>query len=496
MTFRSAVIDVEPEEILTLREIFMILLKEHIISKRNWKNKINDDNIIDKYKYEFKEHVKKKLKYEEDESIENMFQYVIDDLRKNSSKYNYFVLFKEILIADDFIPNDLQEKLIKEVNDYQNSIEIDYHPGSNDQVIDIVHPSLNFYVHGRSEISKKNASLFIESNSINHSKKYQWLPSDVTVKDGFCKFESYINNLDVNSNLNNTIEEIFNYFIPMFEECLALLKNKVKPIDIIQLNNEDYLFLDKNNLLKHDVNSKDLKKIKNIIKYDEIKDDLYDNYDLTYDDLLDSFIIKLPIFNIKYKIPKIKKYNLDNRKLQVIVKIGETLINKNDTFKGGNYHVEGMINERIVATGIYYFEIDNIKDSKLEFRQSVTDEDFNYNQYEYKHLEYIYGFENFNKFTQNLGSITALEGRMLVFPNIYQHKILPFDLIDANKVGIRKILVFFLVDPEVKIISTSMVKQQDFNDKYILREKLMEERKNYNKVNDEKFVREFFLCEH
>jgi len=40
-----------------------------------------------------------------------------------------------------------------------------------------------------------------------------------------------------------------------------------------------------------------------------------------------------------------------------------------------------------------------------------------------------------------------MEGRCIAFPNIYQHRVSPFELRDKSKPGHRKILAFFLVDP-------------------------------------------------
>lgn len=52
-------------------------------------------------------------------------------------------------------------------------------------------------------------------------------------------------------------------------------------------------------------------------------------------------------------------------------------------------------------------------------------------------------------------------GRVLVFPNVYQHALGEFSLKDKTKPGHRKILVFFLVDPTSRIISTAHIPPQD-----------------------------------
>lgn len=44
-------------------------------------------------------------------------------------------------------------------------------------------------------------------------------------------------------------------------------------------------------------------------------------------------------------------------------------------YAGGGWHVEGMLNERIVATALYYLHSDNITESRLSFRLGLDAED-------------------------------------------------------------------------------------------------------------------------
>jgi hypothetical protein len=56
-------------------------------------------------------------------------------------------------------------------------------------------------------------------------------------------------------------------------------------------------------------------------------------------------------------------------RLQVMVQINNHLLTpENPTYAGGNWHVEGMLNEHIVASAIYYYDVDNIVDSRLQLR--------------------------------------------------------------------------------------------------------------------------------
>lgn len=61
---------------------------------------------------------------------------------------------------------------------------------------------------------------------------------------------------------------------------------------------------------------------------------------------------------------------------------------------------------------------------------------------------------------QNFGSLETKSGRAITFPNVYQHQVSNFSLLDATKPGHRKILVFFLVDPLKRIPSTTDVPPQ------------------------------------
>jgi hypothetical protein len=85
---------------------------------------------------------------------------------------------------------------------------------------------------------------------------------------------------------------------------------------------------------------------------------------------LRSCMPSLPAFS-----PRIagKPVSLRKQRLQVIVKMGSIRLTpgKKAAYAGGGWHVEGMQNESIVATGIYYFGSENITESKLEFREAV-----------------------------------------------------------------------------------------------------------------------------
>ena len=96
-----------------------------------------------------------------------------------------------------------------------------------------------------------------------------------------------------------------------------------------------------------------------------------------------------------------------------------------------------------------------------------------------------------------LGNFPTEEGYMLVFPNCHIHKISKLLNTSEIKTSSRRIVVFFVVNPEQTIISTRDVDpQQDeisLAQAKIYRLELMQERK-YNK--DKLNVRDIELCEH
>lgn len=54
-----------------------------------------------------------------------------------------------------------------------------------------------------------------------------------------------------------------------------------------------------------------------------------------------------------------------------------------------------------------------------------------------------------------MGAVDAQEGRVVIFPNYFQHHVDPFELIDPHKPGLRKILCFFVVDPYNDLVKST-----------------------------------------
>jgi hypothetical protein len=67
---------------------------------------------------------------------------------------------------------------------------------------------------------------------------------------------------------------------------------------------------------------------------------------------------------------------------------------------------------------------------------------------------------SFSPRCQILGLVPLEPGRVVAWPNIYQHCILPPSLVDSTTPGYRTLLFFHLVDPEIPILSTTFVPPQ------------------------------------
>ncbi|KAI8586357.1 hypothetical protein BDZ88DRAFT_455099 [Geranomyces variabilis] len=145
--------------------------------------------------------------------------------------------------------------------------------------------------------------------------------------------------------------------------------------------------------------------------------------------------------------------------LQVIVKLVNVhLTPDNPKYGGGSWHTEASAFEAIFATGIYYYDMDNITTPRLEFRHDIWESGYDSPQFAVEGVKEAYGVVHGGDSTQHLGAIDAIEGRCIAFPNNFQHRVEPFTLTDASKPGHLKTLTF--VDPAGRRLSTARVPPQ------------------------------------
>lgn len=162
--------------------------------------------------------------------------------------------------SDTFVSSDLHNELSSAVFKLKSdqSLDPDWHPNSNDMVLDLVHPSMYPLIFGHSKVFRdevvgidnavsawsgkgttieKDTWVFdrdrdrfsysvggsIHPNYWNDT--YQWLPANVSFQDdNSVKFTSYINNLHPGkyADMYHTIEKLIETALPMWDQCLRV----------------------------------------------------------------------------------------------------------------------------------------------------------------------------------------------------------------------------------------------------------------------------------
>lgn len=429
----------------------------------------------------------------------------------------------KVVYSDLAAPAEIAQALSKAVAPLENVPEEakDWHPGSSGQVLDLVHPSLYPLIYGRSrvlshgevpledcvscigqgevvpeakmdteieahlceeELQKSQTGLTViqwepsmtpqtymgtqnEGHRITDiqqdkdawSTRYQWLPSDVSFyKSGHqVRFTSYINNLHPtrHKSLYGVIEALLSRSIPLWNEVLESTEVVVQPR--LDVNSYHFEYPQGEDRPREEGENSDT---------DEFLDRNHEWRELTrilhHPEPTKAYTTR-PRAEPGRRVDLAKDFS-DNG-LQVIVKLANIhLTPTSPTYPGGSWHIEGQLNEHIVATSLYYYDQSNITQSSLAFRQRMDADslDLSYEQDDPKGIEEVLGAKDGECAYSNLGAVATKEGRLLAFPNVLQHRVPPFQLEDPSKSGHRKILALFLVDPYIRILSTAKVPPQ------------------------------------
>ncbi len=150
--------------------------------------------------------------------------------------------------------------------------------------------------------------------------------------------------------------------------------------------------------------------------------------------------------------------------LQMVLNIQEiTLTPQKTSYEGEEWQVQGQRNERICATAVYVYSALNTTPAQISFRRRVHVEEAliakDYIQ-EPPWAPEIYGARHGDPAIQHIGDIHLREGRLVTYPNIFQTRLMPFELVDKSKPGHLKLLILHLIDPQRRMMSTSMVPPQ------------------------------------
>lgn len=124
--------------------------------------------------------------------------------------------------------------------------------------------------------------------------------------------------------------------------------------------------------------------------------------------------------------------------------------------------VQGL---NICAIALFCYDIDNISESRLAFRQKAAFEQCRLiGSREWGTWKpQIFGWKNGEPPIQVVGQIRFCEGRLVTFPNSVKCRVEPFRLIDSKKPGHLKVLALALVDPTMPVLSTANVPPQQLD---------------------------------
>ncbi|KAG0201782.1 hypothetical protein BGX31_003763, partial [Mortierella sp. GBA43] len=145
--------------------------------------------------------------------------------------------------------------------------------------------------------------------------------------------------------------------------------------------------------------------------------------------------------------------------LQVFVRmVNIELTPEKPKHPGSSWRLEGIECENIVASGIYYYHLENMAESRLRFRIPVHLAE--HERRDHPRCKLLYGLESRQALVQFLDGIPIKQDRCIVYPNTYYHQIPSFELADATRSGACRMLMFFLVNPQKPALSTTHVPPQ------------------------------------
>jgi hypothetical protein len=264
-----------------------------------------------------------------------------------------------VVKSDTAVSKDVQQALKEAVKPFENVPEDqkDYHPGSDNKVVDLVHPSLFPVIYGQTRVlpdrvitlddclssvtqgdvlpvPSEEETVLVQDRSQWSSKtifsnKFQWLPCDVELLDDTrCRIVSYINNAHPvhHKGLYEVVEKIIARTIPLWNKSLSESGDKRIPWESVEYGEHPDPEPQEPEGDDHD---------------DEAFWHIHQQW-------ADTRPIILPEPG-EFAIPQERK-TLDLRthfpdtKLQVIVKLANIeLTPDNPSYEGGTWHIEGQL---------------------------------------------------------------------------------------------------------------------------------------------------------
>ncbi|KAL8917003.1 MAG: hypothetical protein Q9208_008221 [Pyrenodesmia sp. 3 TL-2023] len=274
-------------------------------------------------------------------------------------------------------------------------------------------------------------------NDMAWSRRYQWLPFDVRFEDGGrgrSHIDGYINDVYPNRHpaLYGQVETLIDHLIPLFNRALIDLKAPGyinQRIHLVCFGRDPFIEREPGPLQPPEQRA-------------------YSKYLKNDGQFQDWIFVDL-------------KREFWNTGVQMVLQIREiNLTPSNPKYKGEEWHVQGQTNERVCATARYVYSTSNVSSPTISFRRRVFPEEAIAAKGEITtppFLPEIYGAKHGDPVIQNFGHVALRENRVVVWPNVFQTKLDPVVLEDQSKDGYLRILTLHLIDPNRRIMSTSMV---------------------------------------
>ncbi|KAK0623771.1 hypothetical protein B0T14DRAFT_426764 [Immersiella caudata] len=166
--------------------------------------------------------------------------------------------------------------------------------------------------------------------------------------------------------------------------------------------------------------------------------------------------------------------SFSERGLQVIVKISRTTLTpgENSQCKAEAWHVDGTLNEHLVAGATLVFDTQNVTTPALDFRVEADLDPWECGHVNERDkmiaLETTFGLGDTPEALisrvpalQELGSVKFVDsGRLVAYPHGLQHRMGAVELVDKSSPGYFDVLELWLVDPNYRICSTRNVPPQ------------------------------------
>lgn len=158
-------------------------------------------------------------------------------------------------------------------------------------------------------------------------------------------------------------------------------------------------------------------------------------------------------------------FSHQNKRVQVMITFAEIQLSpENPEYRGDVWQTDGQLNEHIVSTAMFCYDIENITDSYIYFGAVGDGEKLSPGPSSIPE-ELIYrafGFLPEENNFQVLGRVRVHPDNAIFYPNVYKHRHGAFSLVDRSKTGHLKYFKLYLVDPGIPIISTANVPPQQY----------------------------------